>query len=169
MYKYEMDSTRTVGATEQTRDVGWTQDRRGMDRWTDIRMDGVKPLYPPNNFFCRYKYSNDKGRTHLRLKYSEKTLHNSPVRVSYGVSIVRTLEKINCYNKTTLYFWGSRSLWRIRSDLKLTKDVSHLALTGELWDGYCEYLQQDSIVVPCCVSLCRMGNINNGAILAFDK
>ena len=32
MYKYEMDPTRTVGATEQTRDAG--------------RTDGVKPIYP---------------------------------------------------------------------------------------------------------------------------
>ena len=35
MCKYEMDPTRTVGATEQTRDAGWT------DRSTD----GVKPTY----------------------------------------------------------------------------------------------------------------------------
>ena len=40
MYKYEMDPTRTVGATEQTRDAGRT----------DRQTDGVKPIYPPNNF-----------------------------------------------------------------------------------------------------------------------
>ena len=34
MYKYEMDPTRTVGATEITRDVGWT------DGQTDGRIDG---------------------------------------------------------------------------------------------------------------------------------
>ena len=33
MYKYEMDPTKTVGATEWTRDAG--------------RTDGVKPIYPP--------------------------------------------------------------------------------------------------------------------------
>ena len=48
IYKYEMDPTRTVGATERTRDVG------RMDGWTDgrmdRRMDGVKPIHPPNNF-----------------------------------------------------------------------------------------------------------------------
>ena len=44
MYKYEMDPTRTVGATERTQDVG----RR--DGRTDGRTDGVKPIYPPNNF-----------------------------------------------------------------------------------------------------------------------
>ena len=38
MYKYEMDPTRTVGATERTRDVG--------------RMDGVKPIYPPQQLRC---------------------------------------------------------------------------------------------------------------------
>ena len=42
MYKYEMDPTRTVGATEQTQDAGM-----------DGRMDGVKPVYPPNNFVVR--------------------------------------------------------------------------------------------------------------------
>ena len=41
MYKYEMDPTRTVGATEQTRDAG------RMDRWTD----GLSETnIPPNNF-----------------------------------------------------------------------------------------------------------------------
>ena len=39
MCKYEKDPTRTVGATERTRDVGRT----------DRQMDGVKPIYP-NNF-----------------------------------------------------------------------------------------------------------------------
>ena len=34
MYKYEMDPTRTVGATERTCDVGWTRDGR-----TDKRME----------------------------------------------------------------------------------------------------------------------------------
>ena len=34
MYKYEMDPTRNVGATEQTRDAGWT------DGQTDRRTDG---------------------------------------------------------------------------------------------------------------------------------
>ena len=39
MYKYEMDQTRTVEATERTRDAG--------------RTDGVKPIYPANNFVVR--------------------------------------------------------------------------------------------------------------------
>ena len=37
MYKYEMDPTRTVGATERTWDVGRT----------DGQTDGVKAIYPP--------------------------------------------------------------------------------------------------------------------------
>ena len=41
MYKYEKDPTRTVVATERTRDVGRT------DRQTDRRTDGLKPIYPP--------------------------------------------------------------------------------------------------------------------------
>ena len=40
MYKYEMDPTRTVGATDRTRDAGQTDGR------TDGRRDGVKPVYP---------------------------------------------------------------------------------------------------------------------------
>ena len=43
MYKYDMDPTRTVGATEQTQDAG------RKDRQTD----GVKPIYPRNNFVVR--------------------------------------------------------------------------------------------------------------------
>ena len=41
MYTYEMDPTRTDGATERTRDAGRT------DRRTDGRTDGVKPIPPP--------------------------------------------------------------------------------------------------------------------------
>ena len=36
-YNYEMDPTRTVGATERTQDAGRT----------DGQTDGVKPIYPP--------------------------------------------------------------------------------------------------------------------------
>ena len=42
MYKYELDPTKSVGATEQTRDARW------MDRW----MDGVKPIYPQTTSLC---------------------------------------------------------------------------------------------------------------------
>ena len=47
MYKYEMDPTRTVGATERTCDVGRTRDGR-----TDRQTDGVKPIYPPTTSLC---------------------------------------------------------------------------------------------------------------------
>ena len=46
MYKYEMDSTRTVDATEQTRNAGRTDGR--LDRWTDR----VKPIYPLTTSLC---------------------------------------------------------------------------------------------------------------------
>ena len=37
---------------------------------------------------------------------SQKTLHNSPSRASYGVSIVRNFgENLPCYNGTALYLW----------------------------------------------------------------
>ena len=45
MYKYEVDATRTVGATEQTRDTGRTDGQT--DGWTD----GVKQIYP-QQFRC---------------------------------------------------------------------------------------------------------------------
>ena len=48
MYKYEMDPTRTVGATERTRDAGRMQDGRRRDE----RTDGVKPIYPPTTLLC---------------------------------------------------------------------------------------------------------------------
>ena len=49
MYKYGMDPTRTVCATERTRDAGWT------DEQTDGRTDGRSETnIPPNNFeTCR--------------------------------------------------------------------------------------------------------------------
>ena len=50
MYKYEMDPTRTVGATERTRDAGGTDGQT--DGRTDGRMDGVKPIYPPKQLCC---------------------------------------------------------------------------------------------------------------------
>ena len=44
MYKYEMDPTRIVGTTKRTRDAGRPAGQ--MDRRTDGRTDGVKPIYP---------------------------------------------------------------------------------------------------------------------------
>ena len=45
MYKYEMDPTKTVGATERTRDAG------RMDGQTEGRTDGrSETSVPPNNF-----------------------------------------------------------------------------------------------------------------------
>ena len=50
MYKYEMDPSRTVGATEQTRDAGLTDGR------TDRRTD--RNQYTPNNFVVQ-GYNNN--------------------------------------------------------------------------------------------------------------
>ena len=44
MYKYEMDPTRTVGTTEQTRDAGRMDGRTDGQSETDI---------PPNNLVVR--------------------------------------------------------------------------------------------------------------------
>ena len=53
MYKCEVDPTRTVGATERTRDVGRTNGRT----------DGVKPIYPQQirceeGIMMLYTYNN---------------------------------------------------------------------------------------------------------------
>ena len=48
MYKYEMDPTRTEGATEWTRDAGWMDGQ--MDRRTNGRMEWNQ--YLPTTSFC---------------------------------------------------------------------------------------------------------------------
>ena len=48
MYKYEMNPTRTVGATEQTRDAGQTDGRT--DGWTDGHMEWNQ--YTPQQLRC---------------------------------------------------------------------------------------------------------------------
>ena len=50
MYKYEMDPTRTVGATEQTRDARQTRDGRRTDGWTDGRTEWNQ--YNPQQLRC---------------------------------------------------------------------------------------------------------------------
>ena len=62
IYKYEMDPTRTVEATERTRDAGRTQDGR-----TDGQTDGRSETnIPHNNFVVRY--NNGKLRTKILHK-----------------------------------------------------------------------------------------------------
>ena len=53
MYKYEMDPTRTVDATEQTWDAG------RMDRQTDGQTDGVKQIYPQQLRCVYYKVKTE--------------------------------------------------------------------------------------------------------------
>ena len=50
MYKYEMDPTKTVEATERTRDAGRTRDGRTRDGRTD---GPSETNIPPNNFVVR--------------------------------------------------------------------------------------------------------------------
>ena len=49
MYKYEMNATKTVGATEWTRDAGRTEVR--MSRWTD---GWSETNIPPNNLIIKF-------------------------------------------------------------------------------------------------------------------
>ena len=78
MYKYEMDSTRTVGATERTRGAG----RRG--RRTGGRTDGVKPINPPTTSLCRgyNKLFVSPGYKHCGY-LSDKTDHMACVAVKW--------------------------------------------------------------------------------------
>ena len=50
MYKYGMDPTRTVGATERTWDAGRTNGPT--DGPADGQTDRVKPIYPPTTSLC---------------------------------------------------------------------------------------------------------------------
>ena len=56
MYKYGMDPTKTVGATELTRDAGQTDGRTDghTDGWTDGRTDGQMEWnqYTPKQLHC---------------------------------------------------------------------------------------------------------------------
>ena len=52
MYDYEMEPTRTVGATQRTRDAG------RMDGQIDRRTDGVKLIYPLTTSLCE-EYNNN--------------------------------------------------------------------------------------------------------------
>ena len=54
MDKHEMDPTRIVGATEQTRDAGWSDGRT--DRWTDRRKEWNQ--YTPQQLRCAGGYIN---------------------------------------------------------------------------------------------------------------
>ena len=50
MYKYEMDPTRTVEATERTRDAGRTRDERGTDGRSETNIPPPPP--PPQQLRC---------------------------------------------------------------------------------------------------------------------
>ena len=54
MCKYKMDPTKTVGATEWTRDAGWTDGRTRTD-WNQY----TPPT--PNNFVCEYIQAKHYG------------------------------------------------------------------------------------------------------------
>ena len=74
MYKYETDPTRTVGATERTRDAGRMDGRR------DGRTGGVKPIYPPTTTMFG-GYNQHQNNTYVRIhtfRMTLYTLHNEP-------------------------------------------------------------------------------------------
>ena len=57
MYEYEIDPTRTVGATERKTNAG-RRDGQATDGRTDGRTDGQSETYsPPNNFGVRGGYN----------------------------------------------------------------------------------------------------------------
>ena len=62
MYKYEMDPTRTVGATERTRDAGRTQDGRRTDGRMDRRMEWIQ--YTPQQLCCAGGYNEENFSKH---------------------------------------------------------------------------------------------------------
>ena len=73
MYKYAMDPTRTVEATEWTRDVGRTRDGR-TDGRTDRQTDGRSETnIPPNNFVV-YNYAKLLNYQRNQLNYGANTI-----------------------------------------------------------------------------------------------
>ena len=75
MYKYEMDPTRTVGATERTRDTGQTD--RHTDGQTEGRTDGWSETnIPPNNFVV-WGGEIIKDVTYNSVNYIESLLYTS--------------------------------------------------------------------------------------------
>ena len=68
MCKYEMDPTRTVGATERTQDAGQTDGR------TDARTDRVKTIYPPTTSLCG-GYNNNQSTNEV-LQFTNIELSN---------------------------------------------------------------------------------------------
>ena len=78
MYKYEMDPTRTLGATEQARDAGQTDGQT--DGWTD---GWSKTIYPPTTSLCG-GYNNFLRQMHYEhtssLKWIEQMVFQIMVR-----------------------------------------------------------------------------------------
>ena len=76
MYKYEMDTARTVGTTEQTRDAGRTDGRT--DRWSETNI-------PPNNFVVR-GYNSTRTLFHHHYDIKLDHTHILDTSASYFVS-----------------------------------------------------------------------------------
>ena len=68
MYEYEMGQTRTLGATERTRDAGRTGGQ------TDSRTDGVKPIYPPISTLSPHTTSLCGGYNEVAISYRVRQL-----------------------------------------------------------------------------------------------
>ena len=104
MHKYEMDPTRTVEATEQTRDAGRTWDGR-----TDGRSE---TNIPPNNFVVRgYNYLSMLG---LKLNHISK-------RGPSSIILYRTLMN-SCpayVNKCYIYVHSKKHIALIQSWVEL--------------------------------------------------
>ena len=81
MYEYEMDPTKTVGATERTRDAGRT------DGQTDGRSE---TSIPPNNFVVRGGYNDNKFNSTKSLRVYYWYVKTPTCRyIEYGLKDVK--------------------------------------------------------------------------------
>ena len=125
MYKYEMDTTRTVEATKPTRDAGRTWDGRGMDG----RTNGVKPIYPQTTSLCRgYNYRN-WGIISIRCSIHKR----QPIACPNGWAMCALWEYL-CenwprYNGTALYFTQN---WVTYQSCTLHHTVRGLSTTPDI-------------------------------------
>ena len=76
--------------------------------------------------------------TTVAERRSQQTPHRSPVKARYGVSVVRVLEKIDCFNGTALYLLQSCRMEKIlytEASCHILKMLLKSPDTGRKFDG----------------------------------
>ena len=93
------------------------------------------------------EHCNDSWRTWTRLETHnrvEQTPHTLPWQASYGVSVLRILEKTNCvisYNGTTLYFDVYKHIWA-------QQGLTHWGWVSHIWVSKITIIGSDDGLSP---------------------